>query len=166
MKFLMFNLVVGAALIFLFTSDKTEYQAAANDAHETVQSLKGGAQNIVAKIQPIPKPQALPLQKASPTSLEDEISVAYAPAADAPDDLTRLADALEDAAPSSTTDVANLNQTELAPDVAERRDQILAPSDSENVTPKFTIETRQNRQEELQSLSEEMELFAVEVSVQ
>lgn len=166
MKFLMFNLVVGAALIFLFTSDKTEYQAAANDAHETVQALKGGAQNVVAQLQPTAKPQVLPSQHAVSTPSGDEISVAYAPAAEAPDDLTRLADALEDVASSRPENVTNLDQAELAPDVAKRRDQILAPSYSENVTPKFTIETRQNRQEELQSLSEEMELFAVEVSVQ
>ncbi|MEH6496174.1 MAG: hypothetical protein V7740_10565 [Pseudomonas marincola] len=166
MKFLMFNLVVGAALIFLFTSDKTEYQAAANDAHETVQALKGGAQNVVAQIQPTAKPQVLPSQHAVSTSSGDEISVAYAPADEAPDDLTRLADVLEDVTPSRTENVANLDRAEFTPDVAKRREQILAPDNSENATPKFTIETRKNRQEELQSLSEEMELFSVEVSVQ
>ncbi|OUR79045.1 hypothetical protein A9Q83_05540 [Alphaproteobacteria bacterium 46_93_T64] len=166
MKFLMFNLVVGAALIFLFTSDKAAYQSVAEDTHNTVQELKGKAQEVVVQIKPTDQPRMRQPDKAASKSAEYENAVAYVPVAGVPDDLTRMADALEEEESSNIAEVTDLDLAELSPDVAKRREQILEPAGSADVATKFTIETRENRQEELQSLSEEMELFSAEVSVQ
>ena len=154
MKFLMFNVVVGAALIFLFTSDKVEFQSAADTTHAVAQELKETAKAVLDQPEAVQTPRAKMPQRKMPVrqvaeAKEDEVTVAAIP-----DDLTRLADEL---------DRLSFEDQALSPEVAKRRAQIMqTESDDES----FVIDRREDRHEKLQSLSEEMELFSAEITVQ
>ncbi len=49
MKFLLFNLAVIAALVFLFNPDKADFRALADRAYETVVIARDGAEQVLEK---------------------------------------------------------------------------------------------------------------------
>jgi hypothetical protein len=155
MKFLMFNLVVAGALVYLFTADRADVHAAADRVYETADEIKSVARNAVGKgrrllqgdeaapARPIPSaPQArpqiqqIPVPKAAPV-------------------------------PPPVKQVARRGSIpNLSPEVIRRRDEVLgnvSPSREQAAIPEIkkgeNFMSAAQRQKELFSLAEEMELL-------
>ena len=84
MKFLLFNLVVAGALVYLFTADRADVHMAADKVYEAADEIKAVARNAVGKgrkllrgddaapaplpvaPKPLPKTEQKPVPKVSP----------------------------------------------------------------------------------------------------
>jgi hypothetical protein len=156
MKFLMFNLVVAGALVYLFTADRADVHAAADRVYETADGIKSAARDAVGKGRELlqgdqaaesrPAPSPKPIQKPAP-----------------------------EASPVAPTvkQVAQSNiPRPVPPEVARRRDEVMGTALAAPVAraapgqpnipelkqgEKFMSPAQ--RQKELFSLAEEMELL-------
>lgn len=163
MKFLLFNIVVAGALIFLFTSDRADLHAAADRAHDAASGLKTrafeviGAQNAPA-VRPAPKAETEPADKKAVVAVlpgEDPAPAAVKPAAE-PKPGAAAAAAVKEVQVATRKLVPP-----LPPEVEKRRDEILAEGivgGSPSGKQKFM--TASDRKRDLMLLSEEMELFS------
>lgn len=160
MKFLIFNIVVAAALVFLFAGDKGDLTAIAGKTEKLVSDIKSKAVEAVAPPRseelpatpastPLPKPAVAPAAADTPTPKLPEAKAAPLPAKAA-------------AKPLPTTNIADRTpKPPLSPDVAKRRAVVL--DDSATVVSEGTAEKfmpADIRKRELMLLSEEMELFS------
>ena len=146
MKFLIFNLTVAAALFYLISADRAEFQVAAGRVHDAAGEIKSMAERAVDKGRkmldrpPQPSPAAAP--RAAVETPVVEIPVVEIPV-------------VEDAvvAPAFTP----------TPAVAQRRDEILngVGTGRQRLSLKdgTRMMTPQQRRRELFSLAEEMELL-------
>lgn len=152
MKFLIFNLTVAAALFYLISADRAEFQVAAGRVHDAAGEIKSMAERAVDKgrnmldqsqSQPQPSPVAAP-RAAVETPVE-------APTVKAP------------TMPPPAPKPALAKPAAPTPAVARRRDEIL--NGVETGGQKLSLEagarmmTPQQRRRELFSLAEEMELL-------
>lgn len=169
MRFLLFNIVVAAALIFLFAGDKADLHAAADRAHDTASNIKAKALEVIgakqaptekeapkAKIEPVPaKPTGTQAIAATPPAA----AIPKPATTPAPD--TAAAEAVKEVRVATRKLVPP-----LAPEVEKRRAEVLSegivggkstiPAGSD--TQKFM--TASDRKRDLMLLSEEMELFS------
>jgi hypothetical protein len=152
MKFLIFNIAVAAALIFLFTADKVDLQVAVTQAHEAAGEVKKIARKIAGDGRSLIRKAAGDVEEKAPV-VEAPKPVAPEPVAPPPAPV-RLAKAPEAiAAPPP-----------LPPEVAARRAEILsgvmAPETGSPVLKQGEkLMTSSERRRELLSLAEEMELL-------
>ena len=155
MKFLIFNLAVAAALFYLISADRTEFQVAAGRVHDAAGEIKSMAvsavdkgRNMLDRAQPQPSPAAAPRAAV-------ETPVVKTPAVETPVKAPAMAPPVPKPAlakPAAPT-----------PAVAQRRDEIL--NGAETGRQKLSLKdgthmmTPQQRRRELFSLAEEMELL-------
>lgn len=178
MKFLVFNLAVAAALVFLFTADRGDVQKMAGQVHDAAADVKAYAKRTLNKgekilnsgiaasadapepaqraapAKPAPAPVPAPRQtNGTPPKLK------AVPPPPAPPKASRIANAAPAAPPLS-----------LKPEVAKRRREVLDGLPPANPTatiaataPKLKegtkLMTAADRRKELLSLAEEMELL-------
>lgn len=184
MKFLIFNLAVAAALVFLFTADRGDVQKMAGQVHDAATDIKGYAERALNKSAKIasPNPVATPeparepapklaAEKPAPVHVPVQTPVKSpvkspvisnakprpSPTPPVPHQASRVAEAIPPAPPIS-----------LKPAVAQRRQEVLdgvpptAPTNA-NGAPKLQdgtkLMTAADRRKELLSLAEEMELL-------
>jgi hypothetical protein len=169
MKFLVFNLAVTAALVFLFTADRGDVQKMAGQVHDAAADVKAYAQRTLnsgkkkldtsegsAATAPAPIQQTSPATPARPVPEVDP-----APARKTPPP------AAAPPQPLRTADVATKSKQEsdatLKPEVAQRRQEILdgvAPAAQEpRLKDGAKLMSATDRRKELLSLAEEMELL-------
>lgn len=185
MRFLLFNIVVAGALVFLFTSDKADLHAAADRAHDAANGIKSKAFEVIGA-QQTAKPQ--PVVKQAPVT-EPAQPVERAPAetatAESEDTFSQnkpLAPAAADAVREVQIATRKLvkRQTrkpltirpqairpqavkQLPPEVEQRREEILAEGIvGEPATEAQKYMPPSTRKRDLMLLSEEMELFSAE----
>lgn len=184
MRFLLFNIVVAGALVFLFTSDREELHAAADRAHDAASEVKSKAFEVIGgkTVTPRKTPEAPPAAKpAIPAKLpvkSVETRAAAAAPAEAEETFSQnkpLAPAAADAvrevqvatrqlvapAPAKVQTGKALIVKELPPEVAQRREEVLAEGivgDPVSEAQKFMPPSTRKR--DLMLLSEEMELFS------
>jgi pyruvate/2-oxoglutarate dehydrogenase complex dihydrolipoamide acyltransferase (E2) component len=178
MRFLLFNIVVAGALVFLFTSDKADLHAAADRAHDAANDIKSKAFEVIgaqqtAKPQPTIKqaPVTEPAQPAQPAEkahaetataeTEDTFSQnkPLAPAA------AKAVREVQVATRKLVEPQASKRQTvkPLQPEVEQRREEILAEGIvGEPATEAQKYMPASTRKRDLMLLSEEMELFSAE----
>lgn len=149
MKFLIFNLTVAAALFYLVTADRAEFQVAAGRVHDAAGEIKSMAvravdkgRNMLDQSRPQPSPAAAPR-----AAVETPVK---APTMPPPAPKPALA---KPAAPTPAAGSA----------VARRRDEILngVETSRERLSLKdgARMMTPQQRRRELFALAEEMELL-------
>lgn len=175
MRFLLFNIVVAGALIFLFTSDKADLHAAADRAHDAASDIKSKAFEVIgakeaAEPQPVFKPapvtepekpalkRTVPAEVRSPTvalaTTEETFSQnkPLAPAA---------AEAVREVQVATRKLVKPLPPVNIPAAVEQRREEVLAEGIvGEPVTEAQKFMPASTRKRDLMLLSEEMELFS------
>jgi len=159
MRFLVFNVVVAAALVYLFTADRADIHAAADKAYgvaETVRakaggmvaSLRDGAAEIEEIEDPVPDvPEIAASAKPTPASVAARPAPPEPPAAPPPPPEPELV-------PAAT------------PEVAARRAEVLAvsPVRTEVRPADEGAPAAIDRRRDLHRLAEEMELFSAEAA--
>lgn len=151
MKFLMFNLVVAAALVFLFAGDKGDLAAIAGKAERAVEQIKTKAVEVIKPAEEVSqKPVSAPAAAPVP-AIEKK-----APPAPKPPPVAKA----ETAPPvPEKTVAARTPQPPLPPEVKKRRAEVL--NDAGAPAPKAgKFMSSGDRKRELLMLSEEMELFS------
>jgi len=155
MRFLVFNIVVAAALVYLFTADRADIHAAADKAYGVAETVRTKAEDVVASLRDRPI--------AVETEVPEEREIA-APTEPKPAPV---------AAKPSTTEppaVPPLPEPELVPavtpEVAARRAEVLAegPVRGETRPADVGAVTAIDRRRDLHRLAEEMELFSAEAA--
>lgn len=156
MRFLLFNIVVAGALVFLFASDRADLHAAADRAHDAARDLKStafgetepAAPEETVKPEPAPDP-AKTAEKTEGTFAENK---PLAPAA---------ADAVHEVQVATRKLLDPLPTSPLPPEVAQRREEVLAEGIVGGpVAGNGKFMPASIRKRDLMLLSEEMELFS------
>ncbi len=146
----MFNLVVGAALVFLFLSGKTDVKSAKEASDTVFEEMTTKAEDVISKASASlaqQKTTASPIEVAGET--QEEI-VSEAP--------VKLA--------SAQAEVARPTPV-LSPEVAKRREEILNSSNTIQAQDRgLQIAVHEDRQEALRDLAEEMELLSAQMASQ
>ena len=168
MKFLIFNIVVAAALVFLFAGDKGDLTAVAHKAERVVSGLRaktvgtaaprptrpGVAESAEAKV---PAPQTKPASEKAGTAKPEPKVPPPAP------DTKQVAEETEPRALPKVEVATHTPAPPLSPEVEKRRAEILddgGATVAEGTAGKFM--PADIRRRELMLLSEEMELFSAE----
>lgn len=154
MKFLIFNLVVAGALLFLFVSGVSGVKMPRVENEKTFEDLKGKALAAVADAQIRLDGKDLvndfePQEASSVFPIDDE---------HAPEKVTKSTLSKPIIEPESAQ--------KLSPDVAERRDEVMQEGALPVGAQDFQVSKREDRLEQLRTLAEEMELYSVEISDQ
>lgn len=170
MKFLIFNLTVAAALFYLVTADRSEFQAAAGRVHDAAGEIKTMAEEAVdegrkmlgrktSRVEPAPAP-VQPARLADAAKKVPETRVPATPPPAPPADTTA------EPPPAPKTAVAKSPApmpTVIEPAVAKRRDEVLkgvAPAERRlSLKAGERMMTPEQRRKELFNLAEEMELL-------
>lgn len=180
MRFLLFNIVVAGALVFLFASDKADLHAAADRAHDAANDIKSKAFEVVgAKVpaRPAPgiktKPTGKPVKPEKAGAPRTETPSA-ASTATAPEETFSQNKPLAPAAAEAVREVQVATRKLVTPvpsrpqaakslprAIEQRREEILAEGivgAPQTEAQKFMPATTRKR--DLMLLSEEMELFS------
>ena len=174
MKFLIFNLTVAAALFYLVTADRTEFQVAAGRVHDVAGEIKSMAEravdkgrNMLGRSRPQPSPAAGIADAtekppaAAPRSVGE--TPAEAPTMPPPETGTETGTEPPPAPKPALAKPAAPTPAASEPAVARRRDEILngVEIDRQQLSLKdgARMMTPQQRRRELFSLAEEMELL-------
>lgn len=178
MRFLLFNIVVAGALVFLFTSDRADLHAAADRAHDAASDIKSKAFEVIGAKTAAPReaPEARPAAKPAvpakvPAKPVESRSAAASPASEATYSQNKpLAPAAADAVREVQVATRQLVDPApapaqaikaLPPEVAQRREEVLAEGIvGEPVTEAQKFMPASTRKRDLMLLSEEMELFS------
>lgn len=178
MRFLLFNIVVAGALVFLFTSDKADLHAAADRAHDAANGIRSKAFEVIGAQQTAkPQPAVKPTPVTEPAQPAQPVETAPAETATAETEETfsqnkPLAPAAADAVREVQVATRKLVEPQarkpqavkpLPPEVEQRREEILAEGivgQSETEAQKYMPPSTRKR--DLMLLSEEMELFSAE----
>ncbi len=132
MKFVLFNIAVAAALIFLFNADRTDLRALADRAYAAVGQAKDMAEETT--------------QKAEAPVVETVATAPAAPPAPKAEPPKPAAPKLDPAVAQRRAEVLDVEAKPQPASVAEISDQLMTP---------------EQRRRELFTLAEEMELFYV-----
>lgn len=162
MRFLLFNIVVAGALIFLFAGDKDDLHAAADRAHDAATGLKAKAfEAIGAKKTPaVEEPPKMAIRPAAAKTGE-KTKPAPANPADNHHAGTAAADAVKEVRVATRKLVPP-----LPPEVAKRREEVLSEGivggnvSAIGESGKQQFMAASDRKRDLMLLSEEMELFS------
>lgn len=177
MRFLLFNIVVAGALVFLFTSDKADLHAAADRAHDAANDIKSKAFEVIGtKETKPPKPAAKPAASPEPVKpakaapATPETRTAATPATEPASEETfsqnkplapAAADAVREVQVATRKLVKPIPVETLPPEVEQRREEVLAEGIvGDPVTEAQKFMPASTRKRDLMLLSEEMELFS------
>jgi len=158
MRFLVFNIVVAAALVYLFTADRADIHAAADKAYGVAETVRTKAGDVVASLRDRPA-EVERVEAAVPDAPE----IAF-PAEPEP------APVAANPAPPEPPAAPPLPEPELVPavtpEVAARRAEVLAegPVRGEIAPADERAATAIDRRRDLHRLAEEMELFSAEAA--
>ena len=186
MKFLLFNIAVAAALVFLFTADRGEVQKIAGQVHDAAGDVKAYASNALSAGQRMierepaktdRKSESAPGAAPPPPAIspvDNPPLTAPKPAAEPPAPPMRpqlprqLADNLP-AVPETGPGIGAAPAAGLDPEIARRRQEVLdgidtadlkgVPSTAPALKEGTQLMTASDRRKELLSLAEEMELL-------
>ena len=159
MRFLLFNIVVAGALVFLFTSDRADLHAAADRTHDAATDLKSRAFEVIGAKEPKPSEATVePDPAAEPAKTPEKTEETFAQnkplaptAADAVREIQVATRKLAEPPPANP----------LAPAVVQRREEVLAEGVVGGpVTGNGKFMPPSTRKRDLMLLSEEMELFS------
>lgn len=169
MRFLLFNVVVAVALVFLFAGDKADIHAAADRAHDVASDLKAKAYEVIGA-------QKAPKATPSPAKPVERKTVAAAPAEKAPEKIPAAAERVPSPEPQPGTAAAEaVKEVQVAtrklvpplpPEVEKRRAEVLAEGivggkvSAKTGAGAAKFMTASDRKRDLMLLSEEMELFS------
>ncbi len=170
MKFLLFNVAVAAALVFLFTADRGEVQKIAGQVHDAAGDMKAYANKALntgqtmlgrdaakadRKTEPAAPAAAPSLPAATPAVTQPE------PTSEPP--LSRQLARNLPPMPEIGPEISEAASVNLNPAVAKRRREVLDGIDTADAAPALKEGTRlmtpSERRKELLSLAEEMELL-------
>ena len=179
MRFLLFNIVVAGALVFLFTSDKADLHAAADRAHDAANDIKSKAFEVIGTkettpakpaIKPVANPEPVKPAKAAPAAAETRTAAKPTPATEPASEETfsqnkplapAAADAVREVQVATRKLVKPIPVETLPQEVEQRREEVLAEGivgDPVSEAQKFMPASTRKR--DLMLLSEEMELFS------
>jgi hypothetical protein len=186
MKFLLFNIAVAAALVFLFTADRGEVQKIAGQVHDAAGDMKsyaskalGAGQRMIGRepatsghrTEPAPPPAAKPAV-ADPGLTAPKPVVEPPPPPVRPQLPRQLAEhlpAAPETSPETRLKTGPAAAAKLDPEIARRRREVLNGIDTANLAgvpaaaPALKegtqLMTPSDRRRELLSLAEEMELL-------
>jgi len=151
MKFLVFNLVVGAALIYLFSGTEGGLERAGETALAAFDTNKPNIE--LASDKPVGSKTAPPVVK---LQSEPRISVRQQAEAEVP---PSLSDPIE----VPVLKKSKVEPVKLAPEIRKRRDEILNAGAPVNPEPKVNaLMSRQDRRQALMQLAEDMEYFSAQ----
>ncbi len=173
MRFLLFNIVVASALIFLFASDKADLHAAADRAHDAATGLKTKAFEVIGA-QNAPATRSAPKTETKPSPAEPIVKkgvVAARPEADpAPAAIKPAAEPKPGTVAAEAVKEVQVATRKLVPplppEVEKRREEVLAEgivggrASESGASGKQKFMTASDRKRDLMLLSEEMELFS------
>ena len=163
MKFLIFNLVVAAALVFLFTGQDGQIGEVSQKAEKKIAEIKRGVTNLL-------------VQKSDDVSSEKEISEHQVteqklvkPAnvkTSKPKEIVKTPPPVsKNTAPSLTQKSPRSADLSLPKEVVERRNAVLAEKDEVKTNEQGnSFMAPRIRKRELLTLAEEMEMLAVKLS--
>lgn len=149
MKFILFNLIVGASLIYLFTAEKEELHEVTDKTYEVTQQMRQKVSELAGKASD--QANVVAEEKIAETPMPE-------PAKETPVEVAHKA-APSKAAPK----VSEAPVAELAPEVEKRRNEIL------NAESQLVIEEAPNnstRRDHLLRLAEDLELYSIEAITQ
>jgi len=156
MKFVLFNLAVIGALLFLFNPDRADLHALADRAYETV----GLAKDSVEKLSP---PLSKPVRQAADVIPDRPISKSPAPVSEIKPVTPTPKKHVVAKPTAEMSKLAAAPSPKLEPAVAKRRAEVLgldAP-EAAGVPVEEKLMSPEQRRRELFTLAEEMELFYV-----
>ena len=174
MKFLLFNVAVAGALVFLFTADRGEVQKIAGRVHDAAGDMKAYANKtlnrgpdvpdrklesapVAAPPMPLARPAATPPQPSTQPPAEPPLSRQLAR------NLPAMPEIGSETGPEIRLETSKAAPADLNPAVAKRRREVLDGIDAADAKPALKEGTRlmshSKRRKELLSLAEEMELL-------
>ena len=172
MKFLIFNVVVAAALVFLFAGENGEIINVTQNADKKIAELKRSVADLIKeKNRDIPSLKKLSNPSAAPTTPP---TPAQQKAAKRPklhsepqEPRTRKATTQEDMTPETSLSLSpetNSSPVSALPKaVVKRRNEVLDDSDEAHEVVKNSFMTSKTRKRELLFLAEEMEILAAKL---
>ena len=160
MKFLVFNLAVAAALVYLFAAESGDIEQVAGSLHQATNEVKSLAKRSVKMGERRLKNV---MSNDAPETATNPEATAVAPA-----DVQTEPGSNDDAEPNPTaakpTGAAPAS-LEARPEAAQRRQEVLAGVPASSQIPVLktgeTTMSRTDRRKELEALAEEMDLFYV-----
>lgn len=181
MKFLLFNVAVAAALVFLFTADRGEVQKIAGQLHDAAGDMKSYANKALTAGQavlgretekaerkteptPVTAPSLPVIRPVSPTTVTRPEPLAESSRSrQLASNLPELPETGSATSRKSVPAIIKKAPRALEPDVAKRRREVLDGLDAAQTAPALKegtrLMTRSERRKELLSLAEEMELL-------
>lgn len=185
MKYLLFNVAVAAALVFLFTADRGEVQKIAGKAHDAASDMKDYANKVLdngqtmlgrdaakadRKTEPVPAATPAPAAVApsvTPTTTRPEPLAEPASVPPSKPSFSRQLARNLPAMPEIGSETSKAASVNLDPDVVKRRREVLNGIDTATTVAKVApalkegtrLMTPSERRRELLSLAEEMELL-------
>jgi hypothetical protein len=173
MKFLLFNFAVAAALVFLFTADRSEVQKIAGQVHDAAGDMKAYAnkalnsgQNMLDRGAVTAGRNAEPAPAATPRQLSAQPAATPSMAQPEPPlspQLARNLPAMPEIGTEISRETSRVAVADLEPAVAKRRKEVLDGIEAADTTPALKegarLMTPSERRRELVSLAEEMELL-------
>ena len=188
MKFLLFNVAVAAALVFLFTADRGEVQKIAGQVHDAAGDMKAYANKALnsapnefdRRVEPVPAspirrtertpdvrpPQSPVVTSAPATTARPEGPSELALARKIARNLPAMPETGWETLPQAGRETSNPAPADIDPAVAQRRREVLdgiETAEAAEATPALKdgarLMTPSERRKELLSLAEEMELL-------
>jgi len=155
MKFLVFNLIVGAALVYLFSGAKGDLENLKEKAFLSIETLNAKAEKIV------PQPQEQ--TKTSPAIEPEPQAIVQAQVQPQP----QFAPPLPDPVEIPVLKIPEMSPLTIEPEVAKRQKEVLeVPALSFSVEPKNDYMSPKDRRRALMQLAEDMEYFSAKAMSQ
>ena len=172
MKFLIFNVVVAAALVFLFAGEKGVINNVAQKADQKIAELKKSVSGLVEdKNQDIPslkklsEPINAPTQPPSPAQQDaaKPTKQLSKPREPWPQKATTQDDMTPETSNSLSQKTNSSPVSSLSKEVVKRRNEVLGDSEEAPKVVKNSFMTSKTRKRELLFLAEEMEILAAKL---
>ena len=171
MKFLVFNIVVAAALVFLFAGEDAKFGKLAQTADTKIGELKASMAGLLSEKHGDVQPLKISQNRKAPQNTPDIAKDAHDIAKDA-QKLKTEGNTTEPPATKSEASPAykvmknpSAAAAPLEDEVLKRRDEVLAESDvAETTEDKNSFMLPRTRKRELMFLAEEMEILAAKIA--
>jgi hypothetical protein len=173
MKFLIFNVVVAAALVFLFAGEKGEINNVAQKADKKIAELKKSVSGLIEEqnqdipsLKKLSEPIAAPAQPPSPA--QQDVAKPTKPPSKPREPGPQKATTQDDMTPETSYSLSQKTNSSpvssLPKEVVKRRNEVLGDSEEAPKVVKNSFMTLKARKRELLFLAEEMEILAAKLS--
>jgi hypothetical protein len=167
MKFLIFNVVVAAALVFLFAGEKGEINNVAQKADKKIAELKKSVAGLIEdKNQDIPSLKKLSEPTGAPTTPPSPAQQKAAKPAKPPSkprEPDTQAEMSQKTSHSLSRKAKSSPIISLPEEIVKRRNEVLGDSEEAPKVVKNSFMTSKTRKRELLFLAEEMEILAAKL---